>query len=577
MENIKSWNDIQWSNIEKTVFRLQLRIFKASKAKEFEKVYKLQETLVNSYSAKYLSVRKVTQDNKGKRTPGVDNVVIEKAKDKFDLANRITLDGKSSPIRRTYIPKPNGELRPLGIPTIEDRAKQMLVYLALSPQWEAHFEENSFGFRPGRSTTDAIQAVWLGLKVEKWILDADISKCFDTIDHQYLLDKCNTYPKFRKQLSAWLKAGILDGEKYSFPELGTPQGGIISPLLANIALHGMRECCDQYINSLGGHRPNNRQELTFVRYADDFVIFHKDKETVLNIKKVIEEFLKPIGLRLNSTKTRLVHSRNHYDGLPPGFNFLGYHVVHHTKWNNMRLAFNKEEPVNKVDFVRIITPSKEGLERHKRKLRDTIRQYKGVNQERLIQILNPIIRGWAYSKRTQIASKAFQALDKYVYDCLWKWARKRHPKMSKIKLKQMYWHEIDGSKWVFAVKKPSKNKNDEPNYIRLQYHRRIKIVRHIKVKKDAAPFDGNFIYWAKRTGTSLVIPENKARLIRLQKGRCKICGNSFLPDDVIERDHIKPLALGGENRLYNVQAVHRYCHINKTSKELSLIRQNKRK
>lgn len=221
MENINSWKEIQWVTVDKVVFRLQLRIYKAAMKQEFEKMYKIQKLLISSQMAKYLATRKVTQDNAGKNTPGVDSKLITTPNQKFDLANQLKLDGKSSPILRTYIPAGPDKQRPLGIPTITDRAKQMLAYLALCPQWEAQFEASSYGFRPGRSVQDAVEAVFLGIaKKPKWVLDADISKCFDSINHQYLLDKCKTYPEMRKQIKAWLKAGILDGGDFTFPEMG---------------------------------------------------------------------------------------------------------------------------------------------------------------------------------------------------------------------------------------------------------------------------------------------------------------------------------------------------------------------
>nr|WPV76434.1 RT-like putative protein [Naviculales sp.] len=518
MENINSWKDINWRIIEKTVFRLQLRIFQAAKNQEYSKLYKLQKLLTTSKSAKYLAVRKVTQDNTGKRTAGVDKHIITTPEAKFALANKLMLNGKSSPVLRTYIECPDGKRRPLGIPTIEDRAKQALAYLALCPQWESQFEATSYGFRPGRSVIDAIENVFLGIsKKPKWVLDADISKCFDKINHQYLLDKCNTYPFMRKQLRSWLKAGILDGKEFAFPEMGTPQGGVISPLLANIALHGLREKLDESINSLGGHRKNNRQSLTYVRYADDFVLMHPDKNTLIQLKKVVQEFLAPIGLELDPNKTRLVHTYDFSSKSIPGFTFLGFDVVQKPKRVRQRKATVKVQ--TKQKFITLITPSKEGVRNYRSKLRETIRRYKGAKQERLIQVLNPIIRGWALSKRSQIASRTFQALDAYLWLHLWKWARKRHPKMSKVKLKKMYWHKVDNKNWVFSVKK-----NGEV-VTTLQLHQKIPIVRHAKVKGGASPYDGNLIYWATRTGKSPLMPPMKARVVKEQKGRCGICSS----------------------------------------------------
>jgi RNA-directed DNA polymerase len=572
MENINSWKDIQWKNIEKRVFRLQLRIFKAAANQELEKMYKLQKLLISSKSAKYLAVRKITQDNAGKRTPGVDKILVCTPTEKYTLANKLKLDGKSSPIYRTYIPKPDGSSRPLGIPTIEDRAKQMLAYLALCPQWEVHFEEGSYGFRPGRSVQDAMESIFLGIsKKPKWVLDADISKCFDEINHQYLIEKCNTFPEMKLQILAWLKAGILDGEEYVFPEMGTPQGGIISPLLTNIALHGLRDRLNTHINSLGGHRPNNRQALTYVRYADDFIIMYPDKDVLEDLKKVVQEFLDPIGLKLHPTKTRMVHTLSATKDSSPGFTFLGFDIIQRKKRFKQRRVKRFKHVESNQQFITLITPSNKGIKEHKRKLREIIRRYRGGTQERLIQVLNPVIRGWAYSKRSQIASKTFQSLDAYIFLHLWKWARKRHPKMSKIKLKDKYWHQNGTRNWVFGVKQK------DTIVSQLQLHSKIPIKRHVKVKGTASPFDGNLIYWAERSGKSILIPVYKARLIKDQKGRCGICGDSFLPEDIIERDHIIPKALGGKNIRNNVHAVHRYCHLNKTKAEMTSIRRKEGK
>lgn len=572
MENINSWKDINWRVIENTVFRLQLRIFQAAKDQEYSKLYKLQKLLTNSKSAKYLAVHKVTQDNAGKRTAGVDNHILISPEARFVLANQLMLDGKSSPVRSTCIKYPNGKRRLLRIPTIEDRAKQALSYLALCPQWESQFEATSYGFRPGRSVIDAIETVFLGIsKKPKWVLDADISKCFDEINHQYLLDKCNTYPFMRRQLRAWLKAGILDGKDFVFPEMGTPQGGVISPLLANIALHGLKDKLDEYINSLGGHRQNNRQSLTYVRYADEFVLMHPDRNTLVQLKKVVQEFLSPIGLELHPNKTRIVHTYDFSSESIPGFTFLGFDVVQKPKRIRQREATGKVQ--TKQKFITLITPSKEGVIKHRLKLRDTIRRYKGAKQERLIQVLNPIIRGWALSKRSQIASRTFQALDAYLWLHLWKWARKRHPKMSKVKLKEMYWHKVGYRNWVFGVKK------NEEVVTTLQLHHKISIVRHVKVKGEASPYDGNLIYWATRTGKSPLMPPMKAQFVKEQKGRWSISQELFfsanLPDNIIERDHIVPKALAGSKLRDNVHAVHRYCHLSKTRAELSEIRRHR--
>lgn len=537
MENINSWKDIQWESIEKTVFRLQLRIYKAANKREFEKMYKLQKLLITSKSAKYLATREVTQDKSGKKTLGVDKYIIKSPAEKFALSNKLTLNGKSSPIKRIYITKSDGSQRPLQIPTIEDRAKQMLAYLALCPQWEANFEAESYGFRPGRSVLDAIEAVFLGIdRKPKWVLDADISKCFDRINHKYLVDKCNTFLEMQQQIRAWLKAGILDADEYVFPEMGTLQGGVISSLLVNIALHGLRYELDAYLNTLPGSQRENLYALTYVRYIDDFILMYPNRATLEVLKEITQKFLEPIELKLHPIKIRLVHTKEWTIDSPPGFTFLGFDIIQKPKWTKMRKAFLKRE--SKQNFITLITPSKKDIRVYKLKIRNTIRKYRGIDQEKLIYRLNRIIRGWALSKRTQVSSKIFQDLDQYLFIHLWKWARKRHPKMSKYKLKEMYWHMVENRNWVFGIKK------DGEVTLQLQTHAKIPIIRHAMVDGQASPFDGNLSYWVTRTGKSTLIYPNKTRLIKEQNGRYGICGEFILPDDTIERYYIVPKALG---------------------------------
>lgn len=264
----------------------------------------------------------------------------------------------------------------------------------------------------------------------------------------------------------------------------------------------------------------------------------------------------------------MVHTLNSTENSPPGFSFLGFDVVQRKKWVRMRAAFTKRN--SNQQFITLITPSQEGVKKHRLKLRDIIRKHRGVSQTRLIQKLNPIIRGFALSKRSQISSRIFQDLDKYVFEHLWKWAKRRHPKMSRYELKAKYWHTVENRNWVFGIK------TEEEITLKLQYHSKIPIQRHAMVKGTASPFDGNLIYWANRTGKSTLLPPYKAKLIKEQKGKCGICGKLFLPEDTIERDHIVPKAFGGLNRRNNVHVVHKHCHREKTNAEMTIIRQKRK-
>ncbi|OCQ95941.1 group II intron reverse transcriptase/maturase, partial [Oscillatoriales cyanobacterium USR001] len=474
------WNQINWRKAERLTFKLQKRIFQASERGDVKAVRKLQKTLIKSWSAKCIAVRRVTQDNQGKNTAGVDGVKTLNPKQRMSLVGKLKLTGKAKPTRRVNIPKPGTtETRPLGIPTINDRALQTLVKLALEPEWEAKFEPNSYGFRPGRSCHDAIGAIFDSVKLKaKYVLDADIAKCFDRIDHKALLSKIHTYPTMSRQIRAWLKAGYMDGNKLFPTNDGTPQGGVISPLLANIALHGMEERVKQYAETLKGQKAKNSQALSLIRYADDFVIIHEDLNVVKKCQEIIANWLSDMGLELKPSKTKLTHTLIEIDG-NVGFEFLGFHVQQH-KVGNYRAASNGH---SKLGFKTIITPSKAKVKTHLAKIAEVIDTHKTAPQAALISKLNPIIRGWSNYYSTVVSKETFAKVDHLTWEKLRAWARTRGK--GNIN-KDKYWRTVGEQNWCFRTE----------DGVELLTHTSTPIVRHIKVKGDASPYNGDWIYWS---------------------------------------------------------------------------------
>jgi RNA-directed DNA polymerase len=549
------WKDLNWRKLEKVTFKLQKRIFQASERGDVKAVRQLQKTLINSWSAKCIAVRRVTQDNQGKNTAGVDGVKSLTPKQRMNLVGRLKLTNKAKPTRRVEIPKPGTtETRPLGIPTINDRALQALVKLALEPEWEAKFEPNSYGFRPGRSCHDAIQAIFTSIKQKaKYVLDADISKCFDRIDHKALISKIHTYPTLSQVIKTWLKAGYCEGKELFPTNDGTPQGGVISPLLANIALHGMEERVMQYAETLKGGKRDNRKALSLIRYADDFVIIHEDLNVVKKCQEIIAEWLSDMGLELKPSKTKLTHTFNEIEG-NVGFEFLGFHIQQH-KVGNYRSANNSNGIP--LGFSTLITPSKAKIKTHLVKITEVIDTHKTTPQAALISKLNPIIRGWSNYYSTVVSKETFGKVDSLTYDKLRAWARKRGK--GDIN-KDKYWRTVGDKNWCFSTE----------DGMELLTHASTPIVRHTKVKGEASPFDGNWIYWSKRRGEYPETPKRVATLIKKQKGICPHCGLYFSSTDIVEVDHIIPTSLGGKDTYENWQLLHKHCHDTKTANDGSL-------
>ena len=535
-----AWQDILWMKVHRHVFRLQKRIYQATQDGRVRTARKLQKLLMKSWYARLLAVRRITQDNQGKRTAGIDGVKSLMLEKRLALANRLYLDGKAKPLRRTWIPKRgSAEKRPLGIPTQHNRAQQTLVRQALEPEWEAKLSPQTYGFRPGRSCWDAIEAIFHGIKFRpQFALKVDIAKCFDRIGHDALLTKTQTTPVIRRQLKAWLKAGLWENHQLFPTEAGTPQGGSISPLLALIALHGMDEAITRVY-------PRAR----VIMYADDCVVLHEDRQVLEHCQHLLMTWLAEIGLTLNEAKSRISHT---LEGDSPGFTFLGFHI---RQYRVGKYHSGKGPGGHRLGYKTLIKPAKANIESHLAEIGQIIRRSRALPQSGLINQLNPKIRGWANYYRIGVSQVAYARLDHLVWVKLRYWAHRRHSTKTIGWVIERYWHRI-GNRRAFAT--PPTDRDP----VHLLTHSEVAIKRHVKVQGNRSPYDGDWVYWSIRQGRHPSASPRLARLLKTQQGRCRYCRLFFQHDDRIEVDHIN--SDHKDSRYANLQALHGHCHDAKT-------------